>query len=311
MRLIKQSDTTKPIVFLLVSSTDHVTPVTGVTPTVTISKNGGAFASPTGTVAEIGNGWYSLTPSSTDTNTLGPLLVHATATGADPVDLEYQVVAFDPYAQANLGLTNLDAAITTRQPSGPVDLNIDQSTVTIGTVNTLGATARSQVNTEVDNVLNTAVPATPNVNSVYERIKSLDDNYTSTRALNLDNLDALVSSRSSHTAQDVRAEMDTNSTKLANLDATVSSRSTLTTADVLAQVNAALDQAISELSQAQPPATPSLRQAAMLLYMALRNKRTVTATVDKIYNDAGTAIVQYSISDDGTTMTKGKATAGA
>ena len=39
-----------------------------------------------------------------------------------------------------------------------------------------------------------------------------------------DVLDAAVSSRSSHTAADVRTEMDANSVKLANLDATVSSR---------------------------------------------------------------------------------------
>lgn len=48
--------------------------------------------------------------------------------------------------------------------------------------------------------------------------------YTSSRAAKLDNLDATVSSRSSHTAANVRTEMDANSTKLANLDATVSSR---------------------------------------------------------------------------------------
>ena len=56
---------------------------------------------------------------------------------------------------------------------------------------------------------------------------------TATRAGNLDNVDATVSSRlasasysTAPTAAAIRSEMDANSTKLANLDATVSSRST-------------------------------------------------------------------------------------
>ncbi len=48
--------------------------------------------------------------------------------------------------------------------------------------------------------------------------------YDNATSLGLTNLDATVSSRSSHTAANVRTEMDANSTKLANLDATVSSR---------------------------------------------------------------------------------------
>lgn len=114
MRLLKQFDTLRPIVWLMVDSTDHISPKTGLSPSVVISKNGGSFAAPTGTITEIGNGWYKLTPTATDVNTLGPLLVHATATGADPVDVEYQVVAYDPYSSTNLGLSNLDTTISSR-----------------------------------------------------------------------------------------------------------------------------------------------------------------------------------------------------
>lgn len=110
MRLLKQSDTSKAVMFLMVSSTDHVTAVTGLSPTVTISKNGGAFGSPTGTVAEVSSGWYKLTPSAADVGTLGPLCIHVTGTGADPVDLQYQVVAFDPYDAVRYGLTALPNA---------------------------------------------------------------------------------------------------------------------------------------------------------------------------------------------------------
>ena len=74
MKEYKQSSTTHPFTFLLVSSTDHVTPVTGASPTVTISKDGASFASPAGAVSEIGNGWYALAGNATDRNTLGSLL---------------------------------------------------------------------------------------------------------------------------------------------------------------------------------------------------------------------------------------------
>lgn len=71
--------------------------------------------------------------------------------------------------------TNLDAAITSRQPSGAVDLNADQSGVTVGTVNALGATAKADVNAEVDSALDTAIPGVPTANSINERIAAIDD----------------------------------------------------------------------------------------------------------------------------------------
>ena len=75
---------------------------------------GGAFATPAGSVTEIANGWYQVAGNATDTSALGPLLLHATATGADPCDALYEVVAFDPQSATNLGLTNLDAAVSSR-----------------------------------------------------------------------------------------------------------------------------------------------------------------------------------------------------
>ena len=115
--LLKQSSTAKNLTFLLIDSTDHLSPKTGATPTVTLSKNGAAFAAPSGTVTEIGSGWYKVAGNATDTNTLGELIVHATATGADVADRVYTVVAFDPDSASSLGLTTLDAAITSRMAS--------------------------------------------------------------------------------------------------------------------------------------------------------------------------------------------------
>ena len=88
------------------SSADHLTPLTGATLTVQISKGGASFASPhSGAVMEIGSGWYSIALDTTDTSTLGPLIVKATATGADPAE-----VVFDVYNQYNMGIGALPGA---------------------------------------------------------------------------------------------------------------------------------------------------------------------------------------------------------
>ena len=110
---ILQSSTQAALVFLMVDSTDHITGKTGLTPTVTISKNGGTFASPSGAVTEISGGWYKVAGNATDTNTLGPLALHATATGADPTDVVVgHVVAYDPQS-ALATPTNITAGTIT------------------------------------------------------------------------------------------------------------------------------------------------------------------------------------------------------
>lgn len=109
MQLIKASSTVRPLLFLLVSAADHVTPKTGALPgiTVTISKNGGVFAAPSGALSEIGNGWYKVAANAANYDTLGALVIHAESSGADPVDVQYQIVSFDPEDAAALGLSSI------------------------------------------------------------------------------------------------------------------------------------------------------------------------------------------------------------
>jgi hypothetical protein len=66
-----------------------------------------------------------------------------------------------------------------------------------------------------------------------------------------------------------------------------------------------LPQNLTELA-AVPPAAPTVLQALMFLYMALRNQMTVTASQQTIANDAGTVIGTSSLADDGITFTRGK-----
>lgn len=75
----------------MTDATGHIDGATGLTLTITASKNGAAFASITPTVTERGNGWYALALTTSHTDTLGDLAVHITASGADPTDLKYVV----------------------------------------------------------------------------------------------------------------------------------------------------------------------------------------------------------------------------
>lgn len=70
----------------------------GLTVNVTISKAGGAFAAAGATVTDRGNGLYVANLTTTDTNTLGLLVIRGNATGAADFFNEHRVVAHDPGA---------------------------------------------------------------------------------------------------------------------------------------------------------------------------------------------------------------------
>lgn len=75
---------------------DHLSPATGKTIAVVISKNGGAFANPSGgatNATEIGNGWYYVDLTTTDTNTNGPLVVRGTEGTIDDSETAFMIAA--------------------------------------------------------------------------------------------------------------------------------------------------------------------------------------------------------------------------
>jgi hypothetical protein len=67
---------------------------------------------------------------------------------------------------------------------------------------------------------------------------------------------------------------------------------------------------IAELTQATPPVNPTLAEAIMALYMAMRNQTQTTAAQIRYMNDAGTVIFKCNLADDGTTFTKSECVAG-
>lgn len=125
MRKAKQS-TAKNVMVLMVDSTDHVTGKTGLTLTITASKDGGAFASISPTVTERGNGWYSVALMASHTDTLGDLALHITGTAADPADMVLLVEA---------GAT--DADVSTRLPAASYTAPLDAA----GTRGAIGMSA--------------------------------------------------------------------------------------------------------------------------------------------------------------------------
>lgn len=106
--LLKQS-TQVTITILMVDSADHVTGKTGLAAglTITASKAGTYSSTPiTPTVTELdatnAKGLYSLILTTGHTNTLGELLLHITASGADPADYWFQVSTYIPGEAATL-----------------------------------------------------------------------------------------------------------------------------------------------------------------------------------------------------------------
>lgn len=74
-------------------------------------------------------------------------------------------------------------------------------------------------------------------------------------------------------------------------------------ADITSIASAILGGTVTELGSV-PAASPTVIQALALIYMALRNKLTVTSSAKTIHNDAGTALAAKALSDNGTTYTE-------
>ena len=130
-------------------SSDHVSAATGKTLAVVISKNIAAFGNPSAGVTnatEISNGWYYADLSTTDTGTVGPLIVRATSSGVDDVERIFTVV--DAH---NAGFDGVPSA-TAGAASG-LPLSVDSS----GRVDVLKVNGTSQTARDLGAQLDAAV----------------------------------------------------------------------------------------------------------------------------------------------------------
>lgn len=154
MRKAKQS-TAKNVMVLMVDAADHITGKTGLTLTITASKDGAAFASISPTVTERGSGWYSVALTAAHTDTLGDLALHVTAAGADPADMVLLVEAGATDVDVSTRLATasytapLDAA-GTRGALGMAAANLDAQLAAISAfIDTEVAAILAAVDTEV------------------------------------------------------------------------------------------------------------------------------------------------------------------
>lgn len=172
---------------------DHVSPATGKTIAITVSKNGAAYGNPSAgatNAIEIGSGSYYVDLSTTDTGTLGPLFVKGTEAATDTIIGIYDVVS-----ATTGGLSNLDAAISSRmatytQPTGflaatfPSGTVANTTNITAGTITTvtnltnaptsgdLTAAMKASVTTAATAATPTAAAVTGSVGSVIATISA-------------------------------------------------------------------------------------------------------------------------------------------
>jgi hypothetical protein len=145
MALLKQS-TAYARTFLMVQSSDHVTGLTGASVSVALSKAGAAFAAAAGAVSEIGNGFYKVALTTTDTGTLGDLAFHCTAAGADPTDFVDQIAAniLGDTLPANVAQWN-GSAVAAPASAGIPDVNVKN-------MNNIAASAVTTINANLGTV---------------------------------------------------------------------------------------------------------------------------------------------------------------
>ncbi len=161
MREIDQS-TAANVMVLMVDSTDHVTGKTGLTLTITASKDGGAFASISPTVTERGSGWYNVALTASHTDTIGDLALHITGTAADPSDFKVLVKTAEA-KDATVSKPGIAQTISSNADITAILGRVDVATSTRsapGTAQTITAPADMALNSTVakEATLTTKIP---------------------------------------------------------------------------------------------------------------------------------------------------------
>lgn len=122
MRRLAQS-TAYTVMLKVFLSSDHVSAATGKTVAITISKAGGAFGNPNAgatNATEVSSGWYKVALDTTDTGTLGDLVVRGTSASCDDSEQIAQVVSATPDVNiAKVNNVTVNGVGTAGSPWGP------------------------------------------------------------------------------------------------------------------------------------------------------------------------------------------------
>jgi hypothetical protein len=119
--LIRQSESTaarRTVFFTAVNtSDDSVHTSTILAADIKLSKAGDAEASATNNATHLATGLHKLELTAAECDTLGEVSIRLNKTGVYNDVRLVNVVAFNPYASSDLGLSNLDAAMSSRLAS--------------------------------------------------------------------------------------------------------------------------------------------------------------------------------------------------
>ena len=293
-------------------STDGVTPETGLSlanTDVKLSKDGATFANKNsgGLTADGANGWYSGTLDTTDTATIGILKVEVTKTGSLPVWEAFFVLEeaiYDAlFATSSLGYAGITELAA-------VDTVVDSILVDTGT--TLPASL-STIDTNVDAILvdtGTTLPASLGI--IDTNVDAILVDTGTTLPASLSTIDTNVDSILLDTGTTLPASLAIIDTNVDDIETAVNALNDVSTTEVNTEVVDVLTiDTHAEPGQGTPSATLSLAAKINYLFKAWRNKSTQTATVYSLFNDdAATVDHKATVSDDGTTATKGEVATG-
>ncbi len=279
---------------LMVDSTDHVTGKTGLTLTITASKAGAAFASITPTVTERGTGWYSIALTASHLDTLGDFAMHITGTAADPADVLLDVVAYNSQDAAGLGLSRVDAAVSTRATQTSVDTIDDFLDTEVAAILAAVDTEVAAIKAKTDNLPASPAAVGSAMTLAADAITSATiaaGAITSSEAPALANLDAAVSTRLATAGYTAPANSDITAIKAKtdNLPADPADESLLEAAiaakadpgDAMALTGAA----VSAILDSNVEGTMTLRQALRVVLAVLAGKASGAPNGPLVYRD--------------------------
>ena len=314
------------VVFRAYLASDHVTPATGKTIAVTISKNGGAFGNPNAgatNATEISSGFYKVTLDTTDTGTAGPLAVRGAHADIDDVGAIFYV------GQSPADVTHFGGSAATASGGRP-EVN---TTHAAGTAWGSGAITAASIASDAitaakiatgaidaDAIAADAITAAKIADGAIDAATFAASAITATVLANDCITDAKISGlaiaeiqsglATSSAVSGIDSKVDIVDTvvdaikaKTDNLPAAPAATGDIPSAATIA--TAVVGETMTELASI-PGASPTLKQAIALLYMALRNKVDIDATTKEIDTDAGTVLATKTLSDNGTTYTEAK-----
>jgi len=294
---------------------------------IKLSKNGQALAQKNDATAAAAdaNGYYNCELDSTDTNTVGQLTIIVHESGALPVRLDYHIVEEDVY-DAMYGAAAAGPNTTT-PPTAAAIVNEwetqSQADPTGFHVNVLEVGGTSQTANDNGADINTLLADWVNggrLDLLLDAIKAVTDAMPDAGALTTIGADTarLTAARAAVLTDLIdggRLDLildallvDTDTT----IPGLIAALENLSAAEANAEVVDALSvDTIADLSNGAPPATPTLEQAIMYLYSALRNKIDVDSGFKEYYNNAGTLIWKKALSDDTSNYVEAEGEAGS